>query len=140
MNIHLSGTGAATGDGPDAGHEGNTDDRSDERRSPMNRPVEMTYEYRCGGCSHHFEVVRTFREWTSWPPRGAERPAGYPEEQPECPTCHSHDTAQLIVRDVNMEGRSSTTGRLNPPPPPPPHLIEGLHHEPRHADRSYPHD
>jgi hypothetical protein len=33
--------------------------------------------------------------------QGRERPAGYPEQQPECPTCHSHDIVRVDVREID---------------------------------------
>jgi hypothetical protein len=31
---------------------------------------------------------------------GQERTTGYPEQQPECPTCHSHEVVRVDIRET----------------------------------------
>jgi hypothetical protein len=61
---------------------------------------ESKSSYECGGCREHFEVVMTFREQEPFDrdEHGRTRPAGYPEQQPECPMCHSHDVVRVEIR------------------------------------------
>lgn len=69
----------------------------------MNERRTTTYEYECDGCHDRFEVVMTFREREPFDrdEQGRWRPAGYPEQQPECPTCHSHDVVRVDVREAD---------------------------------------
>lgn len=56
------------------------------------------YEYACQSCEHRFEVVTTFREKPVDEPD--ETTSGYPEEQPTCPVCQSHEAVQVRVNSV----------------------------------------
>ncbi len=69
----------------------------------MNEPRKAIYEYECDDCRRHFQVEMDFRQRAPFDrdEQGQELPTGYPEQQPECPTCHSHDVVRVDVRQTD---------------------------------------
>jgi hypothetical protein len=67
----------------------------------MSENRDLVHEYECDQCRHRYEVVMTFREQDhgDLDQEGQERPTGYPEQQPECPTCHSHEVVRVDIRE-----------------------------------------
>lgn len=63
-----------------------------------------SYEYACQSWEHRFEVVTTFREKPTDEPD--ETTSGYPEEQPTCPVCHSHEAVRVQITPVRDEAES----------------------------------
>jgi len=61
----------------------------------------LIYAYECDSCRHHYEVEMTFREDepADRDRQGRVQRAGYPEQQPECPTCHSQEVVRVDVRE-----------------------------------------
>lgn len=68
----------------------------------MSKSNTAIYEYECNDCHHRCEVLMTFNKSEPFDrdEQGRERPAGYPEQHPECPTCHSHDVVRVNIRAV----------------------------------------
>jgi hypothetical protein len=69
----------------------------------MSERSSSLYEYECDGCHGRFEVLMTFREHQPFDrdEQGKWHPTGYPELQPECPHCHSHDVVQVTTRELD---------------------------------------
>lgn len=69
----------------------------------MNERNMTVYEYDCDSCHGRFEVEMTFREHEPFDrdERGKWHPTGYPELQPECPQCHSHDVVRVDIHEAD---------------------------------------
>lgn len=69
----------------------------------MTRPNKSVYEYDCDSCHGRFTVEMTFRERAPFDrdEQGNLRPTGYPELQPACPQCHSHDVVRVEIHEAN---------------------------------------
>ncbi len=65
-----------------------------------------SYDFACQSCAHRFHVVTTFREKHADEPVDMTKQSGYPEKQPACPVCQSHDAVQVRVDPVPDEPNS----------------------------------
>lgn len=68
---------------------------------------QSNYEYACQSCEHRFKVVTTFRENQANNNDEIDEQDGYPEEQPACPVCHTHDAVRVRKQPVSDDPESS---------------------------------
>lgn len=83
----------------------------------MNERSATIREYECDNCHDRFEVVMTFREQEPFDrdEQGRVRTAGYPEQHPECPACHSHDVVRVDLRKTDSTETPQKTNHTETP-------------------------